>query len=130
MVNAKEQIESDIDQSTIDAFHKMWDTFPSMVMLLKKDRTILALNKVGRDLGIEPCIKCYQMAGRKGIHEGCKADLALGAGDAERSVSYIEKTKKVLDSYWLPITGEKDVYIHFATDITEYAKKEMFPASE
>ncbi len=108
----------------------MWDHFPAVVMLLGKHRGILALNKQGRDVGLQPGTKCYELTGEMGIHEDCQANSALEEGVAKRSVGYFAAAKWVLDSYWVPVQGEKDLYVHFSTDITEYAKPELFPASE
>ncbi|MEE8399235.1 MAG: hypothetical protein V3S89_09535 [Desulfobacterales bacterium] len=130
MADIQEQVSGDVSEQTMAAFTMMWDAFPSMVMLLKKDRTIVAANKMARDLGVKPGIKCYELSASTGIHQGCLGTPAVEEGVAKRLVSYIDAMKQVLDSYWVPVQGEKDLYIHFATDITEYAKPEMFPPEE
>ncbi len=130
MVELQEQVSRAVGEQTIEAFNMMWDAFPSMVMLLKKDRTIVAANKLARDLGVQPGLKCFQLSAGTAIHEGCLGTPAVEEGVAKRLVSYIEAMKQVLDSYWVPVRGEKDLYIHFATDITEYAKPELFPSSD
>lgn len=130
MENPGEQVNSDVSPEALKAFSMMWDCFPAVVMLLKKNRTIVALNKVARDVGIQSGTKCYQLTGETGIHEDCQANSALEEGVAKRSVGYFAAAKWVLDSYWVPVQGEKDLYVHFSTDITEYAKPELFPASE
>ncbi|MEE8469857.1 MAG: hypothetical protein V3S51_00830 [Dehalococcoidia bacterium] len=130
MENPREQLNSDVNPETLKAFNMMWDCFPAVVMLLRKSRTIVALNKVARDVGIQLGTKCYQLTGNTDIHEDCMANSALEEGVAKRSVGYFAAAKWVLDSYWVPVLGEKDLYVHFSTDITEYAKPELFPVSE
>jgi hypothetical protein len=34
----------------------------------------------------------------------------------------------VNNSFWLPMVGEKDLFVHVVIDISEYAKAELFPA--
>ncbi len=129
MESPQEQFDSGVNPEILKAFNMMWDHFPAVVMLLGKDRTIVALNKQGRDVGIQPGTKCYELTGETGIHDDCLANEALKEGVAKRSVSHFALANWVLDSYWVPVSGEKDLYIHFATNITEYAKPELFPAT-
>jgi hypothetical protein len=35
-----------------------------------------------------------------------------------------------LDGYWVPVTGEKDIYVHFGNDITEYVRPELLTAAK
>jgi len=107
----------------------MWDAFPFVVMLLKKNRTIVALNRLAIDLGIQPGMKCYELTGVNEPHKECLANAALEEGITKRTVAYIDLFKQVMDTYWVPVKGEKDLYIHFNIDITEYAKPELFPSS-
>ncbi len=129
MQDTSNQRNSDINPETLRAFHMMWDAFPFVVMLLKKNRTIVALNRLARDLGIQPGMKCYELTGVKEPHKECLANAALEEGITKRTVAYIDLFKQVMDTYWIPVQGEKDLYIHFNIDITEYAKPELFPSS-
>lgn len=65
-----------IDQDVIQAFHLMWDNFPESVMLINKEREIIASNKVGQNVGRLPGIKCSSLQ-PLGSHKGCKANEAL-----------------------------------------------------
>lgn len=107
----------------IDAFHKMWDAFPHLVLLLQKNRTIVASNRVAKKMGLVPGLKCYQWDGVDAIHRNCKGNAALESKTAMRSVANYRG--RVLDSYWLPVGGESDLMIHFSIDITKYAKEEL-----
>jgi hypothetical protein len=122
--------EKKVNSEVIKAFDLMWYHFPAAVFLLQKNRTIVSMNKAAKDLGVITGMKCFQLSGETGIHEGCLGNSALKDGEGKRSVLYVPAMKQVLDSYWLPIPGEKDMLIHFGIDITEYAKPEMFPPEE
>jgi hypothetical protein len=110
------------------AFHLTWDTFPTLVMLLGKDRTIRDVNAHGKNLGIVPgVIKCFELTGQSEVCGGCLANLALKESAAQRIVAYLKGLKGVYDTYWLPISGQNDLYIHYSTDISEHANPELFP---
>ncbi len=130
MDEKKEKKNREVNPETIRAFEQMWHYYPFPVFLLLKNRTIVSMNKAAKDMGIMTGMKCFQLSGSTGIHEGCLGNSALKDQAGKRSVLYVPGMKQVLDSYWLPVPGEKDMLIHFAADITEYAKKEMFPAGE
>jgi hypothetical protein len=108
-------------------FHLFWDNFPFPVMLVHKDRTILDHNKAGEAVGYAPGTRCADI-GNKEDHRGCLANKALQEQAAKRVVGYIEAAGAVFDSYWIPLAGSEDIYLHFFTDITEYAADRLFPA--
>jgi hypothetical protein len=56
-------------------------------------------------------------------HKGCQANRALEEQMAKRVVSYV-------DAYWIPLAGEKDIYLHYSADISPYAAEHIFPAKE
>lgn len=60
-------------------------------------------------------------------HAGCKLHIALSEKTAVRDVAYYEFLGQVADSYWIPLAGAEDFFVHFATDITEYAADRLFP---
>jgi hypothetical protein len=125
MEKGLEQITSEINPEILKAFHTMWDIFPFPVLLLRKDRTILDCNKAAKDKGVRLGGKCFQLSGEDDIHKHCLGNAALKEGTAKRTVSYSAVRKQVLDSYWLPLSDGKDLFVHFAIDITEYAKPEL-----
>ncbi|SNB45330.1 hypothetical protein [Geobacter sp. DSM 9736] len=107
-------------------FHLFTDNFPFPVMLVHKDRTILAVNRAGETAGYPTGIRCVDM-GEKKHHKGCLANQALSEQTAKRVVGYFDFAGGVLDSYWIPLSGSKELYLHFAADITEWAKEGMIP---
>ncbi len=107
-------------------FHILCDNFPFPVMLVHKDRTIIAVNKTAETEGYPTGVRCVDM-GKKEQHKGCLANHALAEQTAKRVVSYIDFRAAVLDSYWIPLAGSDDLYLHFAADITEWAKESLIP---
>lgn len=65
--------------------------------------------------------------GKREHHKGCLANQSLAEQNAKRVVAYFDFRGAVLDSYWIPLAGSEDLYLHFAADITEWAKESMIP---
>jgi hypothetical protein len=126
MEKSQEPEVTEVNPEILKAFHLMWDMFPTPVLLLKKDRTIVDLNQTAQERGVRPGMKCYQLSGDNIIHNQCLGNSALEEGVGKRSVGYYAPSKRFVDSYWLPIKGEKDLFVHFAIDITKYANPELF----
>lgn len=119
--------EHNISDELRSHFHLFWDNFPFPVMLTHKDRTILDRNKAAETVGYGINIKCSSL-GPKEAHKGCKANKALSEQTAERVVGYVDMANAVLDSYWIPLAGQDDIFLHFSIDITPYAAASLFPA--
>ncbi len=103
-----------VDKSILDAFHIMWKKFPEPVLLIQKDRTVLAVNALAQAAGIKPGIKCF-ILNPEGAPDGkcrhCRADEALGQGVAIRTE--VTRNGKTLNTYWIPLDEASDVYVHF-----------------
>ncbi len=110
-------------EEVVAAFRKMWDPFPHLVLLLTKDRTIQAANAKALEMGVKVGSKCYELTGAHEVHQSCLANAALKENRAKRNVGLYGE--RFLDSYWLPVPGEKDLYLHFAIDITKWADPEL-----
>lgn len=108
-------------------FHLFWDNFPFPVMLVHKNRTIIEANKSGQAVGCPVGTRCVDM-GEKQHHAGCRANIALRDQAGVREVGFIEHMGVVLDSYWIPLAGAEDLYVHFGIDITEYAADRLIPS--
>ena len=108
-------------------FHLFWDNFPFPVMLVHKNRTIIDRNRAAETAGLLPGTRCVDI-GKKEDHTGYQANKALEEQAAKRVVSYVEAYGLVLDAYWIPLAGEKDIYLHYSADISPYAAEHMFPA--
>jgi hypothetical protein len=123
----QEQINSAINPEILKAFDLMWDAFPSSVLLVRRNRTIAACNQAAIKKGLAAGMKCFQLS-NDGVHDFCRANAPLDNGVAEQEVGYRPASKKVNNSYWLPIAGEKDLFVHVTIDISQYAKPELFQA--
>ena len=115
-----------ISEEVIRNFHLFCDNFPFPVMLIHKDRTILAVNKTGETEGYPTDVRCVEL-GKKEHHRGCLANLALTEQAAKRVVAYTDFRGAVLDSYWVPLAGNEDLFLHFSADITQWAKESLVP---
>jgi hypothetical protein len=116
----------EISEETRRNFHTFWDNFPFPVMLVHKDRTIVDRNKAAGMLGCTPGTRCIDI-GSKEDHKGCLANSALREQTAQRAVGYVQAMGAVLDSYWIPLAGVEDIYLHFSIDITEYSAERLLP---
>ena len=108
---------SDVRNETIEAFHLMWDSFPYPVTLLRKCRDIIAINKQAQEMGRPTNGRCYQVSGGDEIHAGCKANQAVEEGIAQRTVRYNKDANQIMDAYWLPVSEDNDLYLHFAVKV-------------
>ena len=107
-------------------FHLFWDNYPAAVILIHKDRRIMEINKVAEERGYPVGVQCISM-GEKKHHASCKLVNAMREKSTARDVGYIDFLGQVVDTYWIPLAGVDDFYIHFANDITEWAKESMIP---
>jgi hypothetical protein len=107
-------------------FHLFYDNFPFPVMLVHKDRTILAMNKTAETVGYQTGIRCIDM-GQKEHHKACLANKALSEQTATRLVAYFDFAGAVLDSYWIPLAGSDELFVHYAADITQWAAESLRP---
>jgi len=119
---------NEVKQDVLDSFQTMWGLFPEPVLLLHASRKILARNKVAEALGIPAGVPCHSLHGREKACAGCLADKALKRGEALRHTSWSPLARKFMDTFWCPVEGEKDIYVHFGNDITEFVKAELLPA--
>lgn len=107
--------------SFIEAFHCMWDNYPEPVRLIDRSFTIIAGNKrymerSARFIGTRCCD-----AGAPELHRGCQAMAALSSG--ETKITSTEMNGVHWDSYWVPVEGCPDLYVHFTNGINEYVAK-------
>lgn len=115
-----------ISEETRKNFHLFWDNHPAAVILIDRNRTIIEINKVAEERGYPVGVQCMSM-GEKKHHASCKLNTALLEKRSVRNVEYIDFLGQVVDTYWIPLAGDEDLYIHFANDISEWAKDSMIP---
>jgi len=108
-------MKPELPEDVIHSFHLMWDNFPETVMLSHKSHQIMAVNKAGRLFGLAPGIFCNKV-GSPESHKGCLAHKALATGKTQTMSIHLEGRDAV--TFWLPIEGFPDFYIHFAVGFT------------
>lgn len=106
------------EEQLIKAFEMMWGKFPEPVMLIHRSRTILAVNQCCKVYGGVPGTKCNAVQPEK--HAGCKANEALDKNETCISSQKIEEAE--ITSYWVPVSGVPDYFIHFGLGILDATK--------
>ena len=114
-----------VEKDVLDAFEKMWGLFPAPVMLIHATREIVAVNDAAEELNISKGMLCHSLYPSDKPCPGCLANKALKNGKAERRCGKDKRNGYFMDGYWIPVRGEKDLYVHFGVDITEYVKPEL-----
>lgn len=109
-----------IEPRILEAFQMMWGPFPEPVLLIHKDRTILAVNDLARSLGMPSGIKCHTLNsdhGPDGNCTRCQANRALRSG--ETAVLVETQGGMPVRGYWMPLKEAQDVYVHFGIGTAE-----------
>jgi len=65
--------------------------------------------------------------GKKEHHKACLANKALSEQVDTRVNAYFNYTGSVLDSYWIPLAGSDELFVHFGADITDWASERLSP---
>ena len=119
----------------------LMDSLPHFAMLIRKDRTVLAANRIAREAGAKIGGYCWRDFGQSAFisdedreyynaHEKipiggthcwfCLADEALAK--QEPTDNEVKAWGKIWDTYWVPLDG--GTYLHYAFDITERKRTE------
>jgi hypothetical protein len=108
-----------VAQKILDAFETMWGPFPEPVMLIHKDRTILARNELARTAGIPAGIKCFSLNPEavSTACKQCKANLALREHRAVCTEG-MQNGNRII-GYWMPLKDDQEVYVHFGIGVAE-----------
>lgn len=145
MVNGRDITQRKLAEEKLEEKNRLTqiilDSLPFPAMLIRKNRVIIASNKVARDVGAKDGGFCWRDFGQTDyIPEDdkefiithkcvpdcgtkctfCLADETFSNKKTQNSPS-IEAFGRIWDIYWIPIDDE--VYLHFAIDITE--RKQM-----
>jgi hypothetical protein len=99
-------------EEVINAFHLMWDNFPAPVSLVHKTREVVAVSKEHVNY-MEPGVICAR-TGSNGPHIGCCANEALKSGKAIARTHHSKTEDKELITYWIPLDGYSDYYVHLS----------------
>lgn len=98
------------------------DTLPCVALLIRPNtREVVASNKAGIKAGVVPGKPCYSTwFARKSPCPWCLA-LKLWSTNRPQHLE-VESQGVIWDAYWVPV--EKDLYLHYAFDVTKERKKE------
>ncbi|MBM7866319.1 hypothetical protein GTO89_07545 [Heliobacterium gestii] len=118
----QQQLEEKLSQ----AFQLMWGKFPEPVMLIRRNRTIVAVNECCKGFGGAPGVKCNAVNPEK--HKGCKANQALDKDEAVRQDTVSGET--TILGYWIPVSGVPDYYVHFGIGVAESMKAAQAAAAK
>ncbi len=92
------------------------DALPTVAVLLRPNREIVACNEAAVKASAVPGTRCFETWGqRREPCPWCLAPVALATGEAQHLE--VEALGKVWDAHWLPMGS--DLYLHFAFDITD-----------
>lgn len=108
------------DVRLVEAFQLMWGNFPDPMMLVHRDRTILAVNDACAAQGMGVGKKCFSYnPDPNGVENNacrqCLANNALKAGAGiARDGDFGGQT---IRGYWIPLKGSSEVFIHGYTPL-------------
>jgi hypothetical protein len=102
------------EEKIIEAFHLTWNNFPETVRLIRRDRTIIAINKAGVNSGIQIGSKCSATLPSE-RHKGCLANKALETGKYTYDKVGFENDS--LLRFWIPVNDTDEYFIHFLLGI-------------
>ncbi|MBQ8975565.1 MAG: hypothetical protein IJ072_07590 [Oscillospiraceae bacterium] len=108
-------MDNNTQHEYIKAFHMMWDNYPESVRLIDKSFTVLAGNKAYIAMGGAVGTKCN--VGDPALHKGCQAINSLKTGETKTVKSDVEGV--TWESYWVPVAGCDELYVHFTNGINE-----------
>ncbi len=115
------------NQQMLNAFEQMWGPFPEPVMLIRKDRTILAVNTLARTAGCSAGVKCFSL-NPEAVTSACKACKANLALREHRTVCIdtVQNGNHII-GYWMPLVDAPDVYVHFGIGCAEAMGIQPYP---
>ena len=112
-------------EELIRSFHMMWDNYPEMVRLIDRRFNVIAGNRVFYQMGGQDGVKCN--TGDPALHRGCQAMNALKTQETKTLSSEVEGVK--WETYWVPVSGASDYYVHFTNGINAFRAKKMAEAA-
>ncbi len=113
------------EEELIKAFHQMWDNYPESVRLIHRSFRVVAGNKKYIATGGTINTKCN--VGDPSFHKGCQAMNCLKLRET-RTVS-VDMDGIAWESYWVPVEGSEDYYVHFTNGVNAYIQKKAQEAA-
>jgi hypothetical protein len=104
-----------MDPGVIEAFRLMWGSFPEPALLVRDSREIIAVNEAAKTAGRVEGTICATYGGPE-AHRHCLANRAL----ATQQPAFVKRTSggREIISYWLPLDGYPDLFVHFIIGVT------------
>lgn len=109
------------ERELIRAFHMMWENYPEAVRLIRRGFQVVAGNRIYLAQGGQVGRRCN--VGDPALHKGCQAMNALKSRETRRKQTEVNGVH--WDSYWIPVEGTEDYFIHFTNGINETIEKAM-----
>jgi len=107
------------EEELIQAFHLMWENYPEAVRLIRRGFQVVAGNRVYLAQGGQIGGRCN--VGDPSLHRGCQAMNALNSRETRRKQTEVYGVR--WDSYWIPVEGTDEYFIHFTNGINETIEK-------
>ena len=101
------------EQKLIEAFDMMWGHYPEAVRLIHRSFRVVAGNEAYLKAGGPVGVQCN--VGDPAFHRGCQAQNALKT--QETKILSNEMAGLRSDSYWVPVKGAEDYYVHFTNGL-------------
>lgn len=118
-------METVSEEEIVQAFHMMWDNYPEMVRLIHRSFRVVAGNPVYLTMGGQVDVKCN--TGDPALHRGCQAIASLKSRETKTLTSEMEGVS--WDTYWVPVAGTEDYYVHFTNGMNAFVAKKMAEAA-
>ena len=107
------------EKQLIKAFEMMWGNYNEPVRMIHRSYTVIAVNEACKAQGGVSGVKCN--ATNPELHKGCMATQALNT--KEIKMISTEREGILWTTYWIPVSGAPDYYIHFTNGLNEYMEK-------
>lgn len=108
------------ENDLIAAFDLMWGKYPEPVRLINNKFIIVAANESYKALGGTAGMRCNTL-GTPELHHGCKAIESLNSQETQILTS--DKSGVKWTTYWIPVNGYPDYFIHFTDGMNNYIKE-------
>ena len=112
-------------EELVRAFHMMWDNYPEMVRLIDRRFNVIAGNPAYLRMGGQEGVKCN--TGDPALHRGCQAMNALKTQETKTLSSEVEGMP--WNTFWIPVAGADDYYVHFTNGLSDYVTRKMAEAA-
>ncbi len=107
------------EQALIDAFKAMWGNYHEPTRLIHRSFRVVAGNATYLSTGGQVGGKCN--ATNPELHKGCRAIECLKTRKTTCKTSDMNGVR--WDSYWVPVEGSEDYYVHFTNGMMEFIAK-------